>query len=83
MFSEGIKYLVEDRNTNKWLEPSFEGALNGGKTVIKPKLKWTNDPNLAISFDEKANALFYMIRELRLDPKDGFFVTEHEFINTP
>lgn len=82
MFSEGIKYLIENRNTNKWLEASLEGTLYGGKTVTVPKLNWTNEPNSAISFNKKADALFYMIRERSLYPQDGYFVTEHEFINT-
>ena len=71
------KYLIEKVSDNTWLqEPEWSG--NGA---------WTNDPNKAMSFDQKDEAMSFIERESS-EPiwsdwvlfAGDIIVTEHEFV---
>lgn len=72
------KYLIEDLRTGKWL--CIGEPIDTSKDMTEQsESRWTNDPNMAISWNSRKEAEKYNKKYWNMA---GIEVTEHEFVDT-
>lgn len=76
MKKEGIKYFIEDNETKEWYANPLRFALLRSTNDPKPDPpSWTNDPNIAMCFDTRKDAIEFLSMGLTYKNNGWDFIT--------